>query len=65
MYWFDVIFQGDSSDDEALKEEEEEILRMQREKAKNLSMEDFGLENVGEDENNRELTLEVNFLLTC
>lgn len=38
---------------------------MQREKAKNLSMEDFGLENVGEDENNRELTLEVNFLLTC
>ncbi|OAY26721.1 something about silencing protein 10 [Manihot esculenta] len=58
QYYGGHDYEGDSSDDEALKEEEEEILRMQREKAKNLSMEDFGLENVGEDENNRELTLE-------
>lgn len=62
---FGVILQGDSSDDEALKEEEEEILRLQRERNKDMSMADFGLQNVSEeseDDSERELTLEVNFL---
>ncbi|KAJ9188987.1 hypothetical protein P3X46_000331 [Hevea brasiliensis] len=58
QYYGGHDYEGDSSDDEALKEEEEEILRMQREKSKNLSMEDFGLENFGDDESNRELTME-------
>lgn len=44
-----------SSDDESLAEEEEEVIRLQKEKAKTLSLEDFGL---GE-ESDRELTLEV------
>lgn len=30
-------------------EEEAEVLKLQREKAKNLSMEDFGLENIDQD----------------
>ncbi|KAF2300334.1 hypothetical protein GH714_012084 [Hevea brasiliensis] len=58
QYYGGHDYEGDSSDDEALKEEEEEILRMQREKSKNLSMEDFGLESFGDDESNRELTME-------
>ncbi|XP_065853115.1 protein THALLO-like isoform X1 [Euphorbia lathyris] len=58
QYYGGKDYEGDSSDDEALKEEEEEILRMQREKTKNLSMEDFGLDNSDEDESERELTLE-------
>lgn len=44
-----------SSDDESLAEEEEEVIRLQKEKAKTFSLEDFGLE----DESDRELTLEV------
>lgn len=50
-----------SSDDEDLAIEEEEALKLQRQKAKSLSMEDFGLEDVNEDESDRELTLEVGF----
>uniref|UniRef100_A0A6N2M2W5 Sas10 C-terminal domain-containing protein n=1 Tax=Salix viminalis TaxID=40686 RepID=A0A6N2M2W5_SALVM len=44
------------SSDEALKEEEEEVLKLQRERAKNLSVEDFGLKN-DEDESDKEQTL--------
>lgn len=53
-----------SSDDESLAEEEEEVIRLQKEKAKTFSLEDFGLE----DERDRELTLEVlasAFVLSC
>ncbi|KAK4748943.1 hypothetical protein SAY87_015529 [Trapa incisa] len=46
-----------SSDDELAAEEEAEVLRMQREKAKYLLEEDFGLENISEDEPDREPTL--------
>ncbi|KAF5452568.1 hypothetical protein F2P56_027548 [Juglans regia] len=51
-------FERQSSDDEDLAIEEEEALKLQRQKAKSLSMEDFGLEDVNEDESDRELTLE-------
>ncbi|XP_021282390.1 something about silencing protein 10 [Herrania umbratica] len=51
-------FELHSSDDEAPMEEEDEVKEIQKERAKNLSIEDFGLEDAGEDENNRELTLE-------
>lgn len=44
------------SSDEALKEEEDEVLKLQRERAKNLSVEDFGLKD-DEDESDKELTL--------
>ncbi|CAK7322518.1 unnamed protein product [Dovyalis caffra] len=44
------------SSDEALKEEEDEVLKLQRERAKNLSVEDFGLKD-GEDESDKEQTL--------
>ena len=53
-----------SSDDEGPLEEEKEVLRLQRQKAKSLSVEDFGLEDIdedGNDESDRELTLEVRF----
>jgi U3 small nucleolar RNA-associated protein 3 len=51
-----------SSDDEGPLEEEKEVLKLQRQKAKSLSVEDFGLEDIDEDgsyESDRELTLEV------
>ncbi|KAE8717714.1 something about silencing protein 10-like isoform X2 [Hibiscus syriacus] len=51
-------FELHSSDDEAPREEEEEVKEIQKERAKNLSIEDFGLEDASEDETNRELTLE-------
>ncbi|KAK6289330.1 hypothetical protein POUND7_000871 [Theobroma cacao] len=51
-------FELHSSDDEAPMEEEDEVKEIQKERAKNLSIEDFGLEDASEDENNRELTLE-------
>lgn len=47
-------FEIQSSDDESLAEEEEEVIRLQKEKAKTFSLEDFGIE----DESDRELTLE-------
>ncbi|KAB2035918.1 hypothetical protein ES319_D04G186500v1 [Gossypium barbadense] len=51
-------FELHSSDDEAPREEEEEVKEIQKERAKNLSIEDFGLEDASDDETNRELTLE-------
>ncbi|GFY82546.1 Sas10/U3 ribonucleoprotein (Utp) family protein [Actinidia rufa] len=47
-----------SSDEELPAEEEAEVLRLQKEKAKSLSMEDFGLEDVSQDESDGEPTLE-------
>lgn len=58
---FDVLLKLHSSDDEAPREEEEEVKEIQKERAKNLSIEDFGLEDASDDETNRELTLEVRF----
>ncbi|KAF8014080.1 hypothetical protein BT93_H0040 [Corymbia citriodora subsp. variegata] len=46
-----------SSDEEIPAEEEAEVLRLQREKAKSLSMEDFGLEDMSPDEATVEPTL--------
>ncbi|XP_030536519.2 something about silencing protein 10 [Rhodamnia argentea] len=46
-----------SSDEEIPAEEEAEVLRLQREKAKSLSMEDFGLEDISPDEATVEPTL--------
>ncbi|KAF5728782.1 something about silencing protein 10-like isoform X1 [Tripterygium wilfordii] len=51
-------FELQSSDDESPAEEEAEVLRLQKEKAKSLSMADMGLEDVSEVETDRELTLE-------
>ncbi|OMO77814.1 hypothetical protein CCACVL1_14813 [Corchorus capsularis] len=51
-------FELQSSDDEAHKEEEDEVKEIQKERAKNLSIEDFGVEDESEDEKNRELTFE-------
>ncbi|TYI33812.1 hypothetical protein ES332_A04G160400v1 [Gossypium tomentosum] len=51
-------FELHSSDDETPREEEEEVKEIQKERAKNLSIEDFGLEDASDDETNRELTLE-------
>ena len=56
---FDALLKLHSSDDEAPMEEEDEVKEIQKERAKNLSIEDFGLEDASEDETNRELTLEV------
>ena len=50
-----------SSDEEQPAEEEAEVLRLQKEKAKSLSMEDFGLEDFSQDESDGEPTLEVGF----
>ncbi|KAB1213217.1 hypothetical protein CJ030_MR5G022394 [Morella rubra] len=54
-------FEIQSSDDEGPAMEEEEALKLQRQKAKSMSIEDFGLEDIDEDESgesDRELTLE-------
>ncbi|CAA0811052.1 Sas10/U3 ribonucleoprotein (Utp) family protein [Striga hermonthica] len=48
-----------SSDDEDAVEEEAEVLKLQREKAKILSVEDFGLEDASQDEIDQEPTFEV------
>lgn len=48
-----------ASDDDALAIEEEEVIHAQRENAKSMSMEDFGIEDTSEEESERELTLEV------
>ncbi|GMN36219.1 hypothetical protein TIFTF001_005847 [Ficus carica] len=47
-----------ASDDDALAIEEEEVIHAQRENAKSMSMEDFGIEDTSEEESERELTLE-------
>ncbi|KAJ4830091.1 hypothetical protein Tsubulata_050354 [Turnera subulata] len=48
----------ESSDDERPEKEEEEAERIQRERAKNLTMQDFGLEDDDGDESDRDLTVE-------
>ena len=53
------LLQLQSSDNESPAEEEEEVIRLQRENAKSMSMADFGIEDSSEDESDRELTLEV------
>ncbi|KAL7128048.1 hypothetical protein ABFS83_14G290100 [Erythranthe nasuta] len=58
-YGNDVDNKTPSSDDEDAAEEEAEVLRLQSEKAKLLSMEDFGLEDASEDETGKEPTSEV------
>ncbi|XP_058072404.1 protein THALLO isoform X2 [Magnolia sinica] len=45
-----VDYELQSSDEDLPAEEEAEVLRLQREKAKSLRMEDFGLEDEDEDE---------------
>ncbi|XP_071921746.1 LOW QUALITY PROTEIN: protein THALLO [Coffea arabica] len=47
-----------SSDEELPAEEEEEVLRLQKEKAKSLTEEDFGLEDVTDNEGDKERTFE-------
>ncbi|EPS66406.1 hypothetical protein M569_08372 [Genlisea aurea] len=60
LYGADVDYEPQSSDDEDAAEEEAEVLKLQNEKAKSLSMEDFGLEEDAiEDEGDREPTFEV------
>jgi hypothetical protein len=62
---FLFLMKGQPSDDEGPLEEEEEVLKLQRQKAKSLTIEDFGLEDINEDggdergESDGELTLEV------
>lgn len=56
-------FQIQSSDEELPAEEEEEVLRLQKEKAKSLTEEDFGLEDVTDNEGDKEPTFEVGFPL--
>jgi U3 small nucleolar RNA-associated protein 3 len=46
-----------SSDDDSAEEEEKEAVRIQREKTKSSTQEDFGLEDISENESDRELTL--------
>ncbi|KAK4422026.1 Something about silencing protein 10 [Sesamum alatum] len=58
MYGADVDYEPQSSDDEDAAEEEAEVLKLQSEKAKVLSMEDFGLEDDSQDETDREPTFE-------
>ncbi|KZV50342.1 something about silencing protein 10-like [Dorcoceras hygrometricum] len=48
-YGADVSNEPLSSDDEDAAEEEAEVLKLQSEKAKALSMEDYGLEDTGQD----------------
>lgn len=50
-----------SSGDESAKEEEAEVLRLQRERAKSATREDFGLEDICQNESDAELTFEVGF----
>ncbi|XP_042516136.1 something about silencing protein 10 [Macadamia integrifolia] len=45
-----VDYELQSSDEDLPAEEEAEVLRLQKEKAKSLSMEDFGLEDAEQDE---------------
>ncbi|CAM8936548.1 unnamed protein product [Rhodiola kirilowii] len=53
-----VDYEIQSDDEELLEEEEQAVLELQRERAKHLSMEDFGLEDSDEDDSDLEPTLE-------
>ncbi|CAN6482005.1 unnamed protein product [Victoria cruziana] len=48
-YNADNIHEAQSSDDESALEEEAEVIRLQKERAKSLQMEDFGLDAGGEE----------------
>ncbi|XP_052173515.1 protein THALLO isoform X2 [Diospyros lotus] len=52
-----VDYELQSSDDELLAEEEAEVMRLQKERAKLLTMEDYGLEDVSLEESDGEPTL--------
>lgn len=52
MLSIDLWLQLQSSDEDFPIEEEAEVLKIQREKAKSLLMEDFGLENYEQDNTN-------------
>ncbi|XP_051143956.1 protein THALLO-like [Andrographis paniculata] len=58
MYGADVDYEPQASDDEDAAEEEAEVLKLQSEKAKVLSMEDFGLDDNSQDEADQEPTIE-------
>lgn len=53
--------QQKSSDDESAEEEEAEVVRLQKERAKFSTLDDYGLDDICENENNKELTFEVRF----
>ncbi|XP_074366284.1 protein THALLO isoform X2 [Apium graveolens] len=53
-----VDYEIQSSDEDLPAEEEAEVLRLQKEKAKTLSMADFGLEDDSEDDSDAEPTFE-------
>ncbi|KAK6930478.1 Sas10 C-terminal domain [Dillenia turbinata] len=53
-----VDFELQSSDEEEPAEEEAEVLRLQKERAKALSMEDYGIDDASLGESDREPTLE-------
>lgn len=53
-----VDYEIQSSDEDLPAEEEAEVLRLQKEKAKSLSMADFGLEDDSEDDSDAEPTFE-------
>lgn len=55
----DVILKLQSSDDEDLKAEEEEVLRLQAAQAGSITAADAGLDDDSEEESDRELTMEV------
>lgn len=51
-----------SSDDESAEEEEAEVIRLQKEAAKSMSREDFGVIDSSEDEAGKELTFKVSII---
>ncbi|KAG1338460.1 something about silencing protein 10 [Cocos nucifera] len=54
LLFFSVKLKLQSSDEDLPMEEEAEVLKIQREKAKSLSMEDFGIEEADQDESDSE-----------
>ena len=63
LIWFNLILKNLSSDDEDLKLEEDEVLRMRAEQTGSITAADAGLEDDSEEEeeeeSDRELTMEV------
>ncbi|XP_010517945.1 PREDICTED: something about silencing protein 10 isoform X1 [Camelina sativa] len=53
-----VDFELQSSDDEDLKAEEEEVIRLRREQLESITAADAGLDDDSEDDSDRELTME-------
>lgn len=54
-----MILKLQSSDDEDLKAEEEEVIRLRTEQLGSITAADAGLEDDSEEESDRELTMEV------